>query len=377
MKEKVPLDDVLSILEEETDLEVLNRGKERQKCVWEGKEPDYLPLLVSEAIPERNNYPTYNLEECFFSPEKMLYEQLWEILGILQGKSDAVPSVRVNFGTGFLVSVFGLREEVFPDKMPWIREHLTKEQIYRLTPEELEPVCEKGLLPECKRYIQFYKEKLSGTAVRIYLPDTQGVFDLAHLVLGDRIFTEFYDDPNFVQHLLTLTCYVYQKASLELKSWIGESSSKGYHSGNLYMSGCGVRSCEDTTTLLSPNLLSRVLPFLQRSLAPFGGWIHFCGDGHHLLEPLLKIPEVKGINFGNPEMYEWEDTITKISAWGKVYYGTVKREEKESLRDYFQRVLAPLKKKGNLIFIPSLHEGETAQEAIALWHQVQDAHFHK
>jgi len=199
MNTQIPIDELLDLIRKEIDPAILEKARERQAAVWEGKKPDYLPIILYEsALPKRNQYPVFDLKEQFFDPEKMLYEQLWPVLDILRSKSDGVPSVRVNFGTGFLATVFGLEQDIFPDKMPWLQRHLTKEEILKLTVEDLEPIAEKGLMPDCRRYINLYQERLNGTPVKIYLPDTQGPFDIAHLVLGDSIFTEFYDDPAFV-----------------------------------------------------------------------------------------------------------------------------------------------------------------------------------
>ncbi|PIP16561.1 MAG: hypothetical protein COX46_01495 [bacterium (Candidatus Ratteibacteria) CG23_combo_of_CG06-09_8_20_14_all_48_7] len=127
--------------------------------------------------------------------------------------------------------------------------------------------------------------------------------------------------------------------------------------------------------MLAPSSIKTIVPFLQKALAPFGGWLHFCGGGKHLLEPFLALPEVKGVNFGNPEKYDWEKTLKQIVSAGKVYYGSVFRKESEPLAEYFRRVLAPLKKKGNLIFCPVLRETESPAEAIATWYQIQSALF--
>lgn len=375
MEPKVPLEEIISLVKEETNSYILQQGRKRQEAIWQRKEPDYLPILLTGQISEREIYPAYNLKEQFFNWEKMLYEQLWLALSTLRAKSDAIPSVRVDFGTGFLATVFGLEQQVFPDKMPWLKEHLTKKDIVNLTPEDLEPIEEKGLMPKCHEYIQYYQEILKDTPVKIYLPDTQGAFDLAHLVLGDSVFTELYDDPEFMQHFLNLTSYVYQQASSLLKSWIGEPEKAGCHSNGLSMAECGVRSCEDSSTLISPDSFNFILPFLRASIRGFGGWVHFCGGGKHILEVTLNSPEVKGVNFGNPEKFDWPVTLGKISSSGKVYYGVVAREEKEGLSDYFRRVLAPLKRKSHLIFCPSLRPEENPAEVIDTWYSVQDEIF--
>ena len=35
-----------------------------------------------------------------------------------------------------------------------------------------------------------------------------------------------------------------------------------------------------------------------------GGWIHYCGNGSHILPEVLSTERVTGINFGNPEMQD-------------------------------------------------------------------------
>lgn len=374
MSDQVPLDVVLDLIRDATDPQVLQQARERQKAVWEGVEPDYLPLVVDGAAPERSDYPSYNLEEQFHDPEKMLFEQLWGALRGLRGKADGMPSIRVNFGCGFVASVFGLKQEIFPDKMPWLQERLTKSEVLKLTPDSLEPITEKGLMPECRRYLELYQEKLEGTEIKIYLADTQGPFDTAHLVLGDSLLTELYDDPGFVRHLLTLTSYAYREVSRAIKNWIGEPDESGHH-GRLYMSNCGVRCCEDTTTLLSPPLVEQTLPFLQDGVSPFGAWVHFCGGHEHLLKAYLSLPETRGLNFGNPELFEWGPTLSQIAEADKVYYGGVPRRDAEPLDEYFRRILSPLERKGHLIFSPALRGEETAPEALRVWHEVQDSIF--
>ena len=35
-----------------------------------------------------------------------------------------------------------------------------------------------------------------------------------------------------------------------------------------------------------------------------GGSIHFCGNGKHLIEPMLEIPDLKGLDFGQSQMMD-------------------------------------------------------------------------
>ncbi|MCM8828384.1 MAG: hypothetical protein NC902_03725, partial [Candidatus Omnitrophica bacterium] len=216
--EKVPLDELIEMIEKENDEKRQALAIKRQEAVQNNIEPDYIPIVLYGKAPEIEKFPSCDMKQQFYDPEKMLYTQLWGCLSVLRGKGDNIPCVRVNFGTGFLATIFGLKQEIFPDKMPWLKEHLDKNEILKLKAEDFEPVEKKGLMPDWIRYTEFYKKKLEDIPfVKIYLSDTQGVFDLAHLIAGDRIFTEFFDDEKFVEHILTLTTYVYVSASSFMK----------------------------------------------------------------------------------------------------------------------------------------------------------------
>ncbi|MGB9643223.1 MAG: hypothetical protein ACPL3Q_08525, partial [Candidatus Ratteibacteria bacterium] len=113
----------------------------------------------------------------------------------------------------------------------------------------------------------------------------------------------------------------------------------------------------------------------EMMLENFKGFVHFCGSGSHILEYFLNCEHVKIINFGNPERFGWNETMKLIARHGKTYYGTVNRFAGESLFEYFERVLEPIERKCNLMFVPQLRSGEEPEEAIEIWHNLQDKKF--
>jgi uroporphyrinogen-III decarboxylase len=367
----VVLDKILELLE--LDDRAIVEGKERQDATWHNREVDYLPIIFAGEVPEKKEYQCYNLKEQFFDKEKMLQEELWPVIAHSGSYSDAQLSLRANLGTGFVATVFGLEQEIFEDKMPWLKKHLSKEEIINF---EFPPdITKAGLMPRAIEYIKFFQEKLAGK-VHVFLSDTQGPFDIAHLVRGDEIFTDMYDDPDFVHHLLKLSTCAYIACSKAMKQANGEALDSGYHN-TLYMGRGGIRVCEDTTTLLSPDLIRDfVIPYLKQVLKAFGGgWVHFCGYNPHLLDLLLEIELVRGINFGNPEKYDYEKVMEKLLKRGKFYHGGWPRKDKEDLKEYFGRILKPLKKAGKgLIFSPALtgEEIKDPQALIGLWRSLQE-----
>lgn len=374
------LEYVLDLLQ--PDLERIEIGRKRQACVWRNEEPDYIPVIPPTIdVPEKKDFPSYNLKEQFYDPDKMLVMHLWELIGRARMPGDSQLSMRANLGTGFIPTIFGLNQLVFENMMPWLKEHLSKEAILAIQPEDITEdfVKTKGLVPVAIEYINYFKEKLNGKA-HVYLSDTQGPLDIAHLIYGDAFFTDIYDDPEFIHHLLRLTTNAYISVSKVLKEAIGEPLDSGYHTV-LYMENGGVRCCEDTTTLLSPKTFKNFAePYISSALSPFGGgWVHFCGSGHQFLEDLLAMPGVKGINFGNPERYDYYSTMNLILDYKKFYFGNFPRKEEESLEDYFRRILRPFserKTRKGLIFMLSDSDlpewDESPEKVLDLWYSLQD-----
>jgi len=382
MKLNPKVEDAMSLLE--PDFEILEKGKQRQQAIGRNENTDYLPLLLSNTtVPEKKkycqpekDYCQYNFKEQFYDRRKMLFEQLWELLSAVRGRSDTQLSVSARMGAGFLPTVFGLKQEIFEDKDPWLQERLSKEEIGKLNLDDLENINRKGLMTKALDYIDYFRDQLEGKAV-VCIDYTWGPFSLAHLIRGDDIFTDLYDDSKFVHHLMEVSTQLYIKALSLLKEAVGEPKESGY-SNNFYMSNSGVWSNEDTAVLLSPSQLKKfVFPYLRKAYKPFGGAIiHFCGRADYLLDSLLELPEIKGINLGEPnwQKLSYTQIMHKLLAKGKTYYGSWPKKEREDTKSYFKRILEPLEeKKGGLVLAYSLtkEEQKNPGRVMELWRSLQ------
>ena len=365
------VDEVLALYD--PDMSVVERGKMRQDAIWQGKAADSLPILVeATARPEKSKFPDYNLKECYYDREKMLISHLWQMIGYADSRSDAVPSIRANTGVGTVATVFGCTNRVFEDKMPWVTEHLGLEEALAV---EVDNVAARGVMPMVLEYMEYFHEKLDGRGY-VYCSDTQGPLDVAHIVRGDGLLTDLRDEPEKVHMLLEKCSQVIIEAVKAMKEVVGEPLDRGYHDGSMYMGAGGVRICEDTTTLLSPrDVREFAVPYTRRVCAAFGGgWVHFCGTGGHVMEALLEAPEVKGFNFGNPELFDDGQVLRTLTGRGKFYMGIWHRSEGESLENYFRKALQPLDGKAiGIILQPVLAEDEQNQpeEVIQLWRRLQ------
>jgi len=268
------------------------------------REVERLPSLNPDPV---EGWPTFPYSEAFDDPEKMLVN---ELAGAYLGgklRDDRMYTIRANYGVGTVASLFGCRISLTMNNMPWC-EALSEDRLL----EGLErgvPEMTAGLGCRVLETERFYMDTLARypnlkQAVHVFVCDTQGPFDSAHLVMGHRIYTELYDNADLVHRLLDLvtqTCIRFTKAQKEI---IGEGNDWSYHS-QMKVRG-GIRICEDAPTNISPAAYQEFCrPYNERLLAEFqGGWIHYCGRGYQIFPDLISTPGLCGVNFGNPEMQD-------------------------------------------------------------------------
>ncbi|MCK5844655.1 MAG: hypothetical protein KAG97_08120 [Victivallales bacterium] len=323
------------------DTERLKLAASRQKAVWEGRNPDAWPLLMNGALTkEQERIPTANFKEAFNSVELMLCSQMRGACSAANSRGDSLPSIRSNLGTGICMGPVGLRQTVFSDKMPWLLQHLTLKQAADLTIDDIriQGDFEMGL-----GHMKFFQEVM-GDAVPVYCMDTQGPFDLAHLMVGDDIFYALYDDPALVHHIMEIVLEIGIRAHTWMKEVSGEGIDNIFHGNGLCAENMGVRICEDTTVLLSPEAQAEfALPYSKRLAEHFGGaWVHYCGRHDGLTAGILEMDCIRGINFGHIPGHEhdhvFEDDMRAILESGKVYYGSWPLRPNETGKEYLKRL---------------------------------------
>jgi hypothetical protein len=347
-------------------------GEKKISQVLEGEKVDTLPLIFWK--PRHQTVPgwTYNMKEQFYDKEKMLFAHLEEILDCAKDIHDAVVCLRPNFGTIFIPAMLGLSFEVPKDTFAWLTSHLSKEEIKTISFPDLDknPVMQRAI-----EYLQYFRETVPPW-IHVYLPDTQGPFDIAHAILGQEIFLAVYDDPELVHHLLDFSTRLYIEVSKRLKRIINEPIDSCYHghalARGIYMANGGTRISEDSATLLSPQHIDEfVIPYDCRGLEAFGGgFIHYCGKHDYLLDAYLKMKGVRAINLGNPESYDFENTMDKFLKHHKVYFGLWPKNDQETAEKYIYRMKKKIEgeKRGLLLhFDETMFPRFTSKSILKLW----------
>ena len=391
----VPLSDVLHMVEDAVDLERIELGRRRQEAVWRGESPDFAPLLLGHSekflpplkhdrtwklaehrlaggayVKEIHDYPHYSPVEQFDSPEKMLYEALWDILSWARSGSDAQLAIRANY-VQVLPSIFNVPLKVNEEGGVWQTKRLTMDEALSA---EIDPVEERGLIPRALDTIAFYKEHLP-EGVRVYCSDTSSPLTLAEGLLGTGMWTAFYDSPDRIRRLLDRCADVCIKVARAYKKAIGETLESGYH-GSLYMAKGSVRIVDDNIVMLSPQMWREfVLEPTRRVFDSFGGgWFHSCGTYEDHLDQLLAVDAYTAINLGNPELWDMGDFLRRVKRAGKLYYGLWPRRAGEPFEDYLRRAACAIgpDRRGAILMLDGSNHFLPPAEIMDLWHTLQD-----
>lgn len=271
---------------------------------WE--EVEHLPFCWSDLPPVADqDWPDYPYNDTFVDREKMLLAQLRQAFLHYSTGDDYPLAIRANYGTVILPSIFGARWQLTENSLPWAHHVEGRDAVRRLIDAGI-PTPRSGLGAACLDTAIYYREALmhypglSGT-VRIYHPDLQGPFDVAHLLWGPDIFLAFYDCPELVHELLGLVTHTYTAWLKQWKETVGEENAWTVH-WNVWQRG-GAMLRDDTAVLLSADQYRDFIqPYDQQVLDVFGGCIHFCGRGDHFVPEMVKSHHLYGLNITQPEL---------------------------------------------------------------------------
>ena len=290
---------------------------QRQLDQWAGK-PGMCTLrltLLDESVPELKKLPVYNLEEIHYDIEKMFVAGLRGALATAFAKGDAVPSMRANVGCGCVNTLLGgVKQNFYPDKMPWLLERIDPEKLSELTKADITESDEFKFGMDCMR---FMKQELEGTGIEVYPIDIQGPVDMAHLWLGNDFFYDVYDEPELVHHVLELAVECDDYAFKKCLEIIKPGAYLAHYNSIVLPADRPIKISEDTSTLLCKEHIEEyMLPYTKELFERMGGgYIHYCGDNRHLLKTAVEFgSNTIGLNFGNPERHDFTKVVPDLIA---------------------------------------------------------------
>jgi hypothetical protein len=349
---------------------------------WKGE--GSCPILFARPhLAKGKAYLKYNLVEQHFSAEKHLEDRLLEVLPHLDIIDDGIPTIRADLGTTLLPSGLGMNITVQEDLHPWLTEHLPPEQYLSLhKPVKVEEILHNEVILARQIYQLFFDWKERGKideAVIPYVPETEGVFDLSHLVIGTSLFLLMIDQPQLVHRIQQKSLQVYLAGTSFFKDFLGQPSSSMVHGHGMpvgvWFPDTGARISEDSCVLISSSMLREFcLPYIREAARPFGRlFMHYCGYHPDFLRMVCEMQEISTINLGNPEMYDLEEVFAICGETDTVYFGHFPMFNGEDSWSFLERIADSCRRHGARVILVCDIQPETPEEKSKLvqyWHHL-------
>jgi len=352
----------------------LSEKKRAHETFWRGEGPSLI-LIPTGAMEQ---YDLAGYRERFENPALMWESEMLRARQVVDWPTDAIPTVRPNLGVIFVPAIAGAGYQIQEGSMPWPSEPLSRDAIRNVRERDVKTA---KLMQLATGFYALHRSQ-GGNEIAAYHPDTQGVFDIAHLLAGEEIFLQLSDEPEWVRELMDISLDLYVRVSCELKTMLREAAGEMIHGHGtpqgVYFPHAGVRISEDTPTLLSPRMLAElVLPFIERAAEQFGGaFVHYCGRHNAFFEQLCRCSQVRAIDLGNSEAYDLHWLLERCARGGKVLYSRVAALVSEDWRSYLLRIATAMKETGARVILRPMVFPETREESRAmldLWHELTPA----
>lgn len=352
---------------------MVERKKERHASFWCGEGPSLILIPAAEhSLYDLDDYP-----RRFYDPAGMWESEMARARPIVDWPTDGIPTARPNLGVTFVPAIAGQEFQLHENSMPWPGRPLSAEAVEAA--RDVDP-ADTDVFRLARAFYEIHRDAAASAAVAAYLADTQGVFDIAHLLRGDEIFFDL-ADPGPADALAALmdTCaLLYERTTLALKAALGEPPGSMIHGHGtpqgVFFPAAGVRVAEDTATLLSPAMIAAtILPAVTRWADRFGGvFAHFCGFHATFFRQLAALPAVRAIDLGNPERFETRELLATCAETGTVLCSHLAAEDGEDWRDYTLRLAGLVRDTGaRVILRPAVFPSsrDRCREMLDLWHE--------
>ncbi len=313
---------------------------------------DCAPMIIISVPVELPRW-----EAMLADPGTMLRAQLDQLRPHYDMKDDHVPSVRVNFGTAQPASAYGCRIHVPENSLPAAASHpLTDiKQAYDLEV----PALDAGQYAQLHEWTEQWLAALP-EGVAIQHPDIQSPFNTAHLVRGNDIFLDIYDDPDALDALLTNITDFMIKLTPYLKSRISNDTEYFYDWSAMWKGTARISNC--TMQLLSPEAYTEhVKQHDERFFRAIGGGrLHYCGESRTMAKHFFGIDTIYGYDLKAVYEEAWLDFCNDIPA-EKVPLIDAGSRERGACREILEgRTL----KKRNIILVAQAQDVEAGKRLL-------------
>ena len=281
------------------------------------------PIVMQYPVPADAPFQPFPHRQALADPEKMLFN---ELIGGFDTRScyqhlvgDDVPfTIRANYGTVVIASMFGVKIDTHEDNPPWAHPYGSLDALEAVF--DMDPVdFSRGWCPKVFDTYRYYAETLAGypnvrQCVKRVLPDLQGPFDNAEMLRGSAIYIDLIENPELVHRLLEMMVKTQVALASALRDLLNDGPAGYSHQHATTIPG-NILIRNDTPINISPAMYrDHVAPYDGQLLSRLNsGAIHYCGKGDHLVPEIVKVDSVTAIDMGQPEMNDLDTVYTQLT----------------------------------------------------------------
>lgn len=315
MKRYAELDRLLEFMEKNIDPTHLKQVEDLHYNAIKFRKLDRLPLTI---CTECEGFKSIPLEQAYYNPEKMLYNEILSSTthssyNSVRLKDDSPLMIRSNHGIGIIASLFGCKSTIFNDQMPWV-DHISLKEAKKAFSNGI-PELNYALGRVVAETCMYFRERLSEYPlchewIKITQPDLQGPYDILHLIVGSEAFMLPLDDPNLAMNMVDIIADTYIAFRKFISPHINDSYGEDAVFVHGYCIGGQVLIKADTGTAnLSPEMYTLYegrpgMKIIRAFKEKGGGSLHYCGGPKKWHNAVIFSEELGCLNFGNPEMHD-------------------------------------------------------------------------
>ncbi len=259
--------------------------------------------------------------EYWEEPEVMVkFQEDAFISHLSQVDDDAMPYFMPWFGTGVLASAFGcpVKEATGNGDDPGVHGIVVK-KLSDIDNLKMPDPYNDGQMPLVLKFIDYAKKN---SDLPIGLTDMNSPLSTLMQVCGyENAFLWMYDSPPVVHHLMSMITDAFINWVKVQKKHAGyDFDETGGLQGVVSPRGVGVWVSDDDLITVTPSLYEEfVVPYYSRIFKEFGGGhIHYCGNGSHQTDNLLKIENIRAINNSPMGNFDVFSQLVKKAGCGRL-----------------------------------------------------------
>ncbi|MCF7944737.1 MAG: hypothetical protein K9L75_04295 [Spirochaetia bacterium] len=298
--------------------------EERHRAALQYESVDRLPIIFSYPLEGEDVFQPFPNSSIYSSHAAMMHNELVSAWGqsiVCRDRlADDLPlTIRPNWGTVTVASLFGFPPEQRDEQTPWIKR--TDEQF------SLEDALNTAADIENNVWVnkviesyEFYHEQLRrypelAELLTITLPDLQGPLDSLEQVMGQELFIDMLTRPELVQEALMKTAELQLKCMKRFQPYVTEGMEGFSHQHGVLLKG-NILIRNDSVVMISSEIYRELVkPADDYVLQEVnGGGIHSCGKFDHTAEAMLDSENLQSLDFGQPYMNDIDAIYKKAEA---------------------------------------------------------------